>query len=275
VPPLGPASSARRILHPAAFNPDHPLNQKRAGWWLGLPPLSGGPKWYDICRGLTGTVNGGVAWGSTPRGDCGPTLAASTDQYTSLGAPAALELYSTLTVAAWAYSTSSAGNIRWVVAKDGSSGARGFGFGQTLTNLYAEVGGTGVWNISGAFPANTWVRLYMTYDGTTWRGYSFSGGGPFTGTSAAASPGSNSDTPWEVGRRNYSGVHQPFPGTITDVGIWGRQLSADELRADYAESMAGYPTMLRWRRPDILVPLVATAVAGNRRRRALICGGPR
>jgi hypothetical protein len=277
VPPPSPASSARRILHPASYNPDHPLNQKRVGWWLGWAPMSGGKRWYDICRGQVGTVNGNLAWEYTPRGDAGPKLSGSTTDYTSLGTPPALEVYSPVTIAVWAKPTTVSG-LGFMVAKDTHTGNRCYALGRTGANWYLERNGAAAITTTGSGAVvGQWSRVYLTHDGTTWtiRAYTPGVAGVITGTATSGSSFTNSASPWEIGRRNYASAESPFTGTLTDVGMWSRCLSASELAADYAESIAGYPTMLRWRRPDILVPLVATAAAGNRRRRALICGGPR
>jgi hypothetical protein len=221
---------------------------------------------------MLGTVYGSPAWNYSPYGATGPTLTATTSQYTGLGSPAVLEVYTRLTLAAWAKSTNASGTA-WILAKDGASGSRGYGIGQAGTGaLYLEVDGTNrIQTASNTIATGEWFRVVLTFDAATWRLYK---NGVQLGTNGYTFMVANSTCPWEIGRRNYSGVEQPFGGTIADVSFWNRPLSADEVIADYTLSRQGYPQVLNRYTPKTWVFLgTAAAPAGNRRRRTLICGG--
>lgn len=41
---------------------DHPLNRTLTSWFLLLPPIAGGSRFFDLCRRFTGTLTGGPTW---------------------------------------------------------------------------------------------------------------------------------------------------------------------------------------------------------------------
>src|SRR4051812_23731732 len=57
-----------RVRTENPFNPDSPLNKGRSAWWLVVPWLYGGGKWFDLKNAWNATVNGTTnVWQPTVR----------------------------------------------------------------------------------------------------------------------------------------------------------------------------------------------------------------
>ncbi len=84
---------------------------------------------------------------------------------------------------------------------------------------------------------NTWVQVYVTYDGTTIRGYI---NGLLAGSVAATGAvASNSDS-FAIGARGGDGSWTKFAGVIDDASVYNRALTEVEVQSLYASH--GGPT---------------------------------
>ena len=192
--------------------------------------------------GNNGTLSG-VTW--TAAGRYGNALVFGTNGLVTVNDSASLELTSGMTVEAWVFPTA-AGGWRSVIFKPlGTSGLSyvlqassysgnvpSFGLSISPVNVMA----------SSALPLNTWSHLAATYDGTTMRLY-------INGTEVAnqAQTGviATSSDALMIGG-NLSGEN--FVGTIDEVRIYSRPLTASEIQNDMntpVESRPAPPTGLR------------------------------
>jgi hypothetical protein len=183
--------------------------------------------WYGSQTGTSGYYSAGYSqqWAGQFDG--------STD-YIDLGVPSALEIYSSLTISAWVYSTTIYGSAaQFVVAKDFSTGARGFGIGISNSGyLYIEVNGSAVLSSSGPVigGTNVWHQIVVTNDGGTWTGYV---DGTSVGSASPGTPSANTAAHWHIGNRAYVGVSNNFAGRIEDVLIYNSVLTAAQVSQLY------------------------------------------
>jgi hypothetical protein len=184
----------------------------------------------------SGSGNSGTLFNS-PTWTTGPTLGFAnpnamvlngTNQYASLGNPAALNLSGQITMAAWVKIGSTSGNERNIVAHgyDANNevflridaGSYQVGSYVNPTNYftsYAIPGGD----------VGAWVHLAGVYDGTTWRLYR---NGVQVSSSVQAVGAVTVTTGWAIGARG-DGTSRWFAGGIDDVRIYKRALSATEI----------------------------------------------
>lgn len=261
------------VFTPQPIYRGHPLNHGRVSWWLTLPGLEGGKSWHDLLGLIPGALTNGPSWGGTTRpGGWGQlNFDGSNDVVYAAGlttsAPAALILPNTVSIAAWVRTAATPANFATIAGLEYSS-PRGnpfasyklhsnfnssqpafvLGIGGTQTALNAGAG-------FGGLVTGRWYRLVGTYDGATQRLYI--DGVQVASQSASGSLAHTSTGPFMIGANAVAA--EATNGAIDDVTVWGRALSAAEVRADYDLSRAGYPGVLnRWR------PSVTTiAVSGG------------
>lgn len=254
-------------------NRAHHLNQGRRAWWLTLPGLDAGPKWYDLVGSAHGTLTNmttsASAWrGSTRPGGFGHLQFDGSDDRVAASGLAEVS-GSAVTVALW---------LR-LDAYDGT-GAVLFGTNTGAACFYQILPGAGntiyVSGTAVTVPATNWAdgvwrRFALVASATATSVYV---NGVLAGTGGAP-------TAWAAGAKSFligdwigsPGTTFRANGSIDDVTAWSRTLSAADVRADHDESRAGYPGTLRRtrRRP---ATFFSGAAAGRFRRIDLMGGMP-
>jgi len=182
-------------------------------------------------QGNNGTLVNMSTTTSPTRGVIGQALQFNgTNQYIStLNFP---PFTSAFTLSAWVYANNT-GNYKEIIAKSLGSGAtRNDGElrltpGTQLLQLVG-IGGTPV-SASDPVPFNKWTYVTGTFDGTNSRVYI---NGVLEGSSASITYSGQASDPLYIGLR--ADLFGYFPGTIDDVRIYNRALTAQEVQTLYA-----------------------------------------
>jgi hypothetical protein len=260
----------------------HPLNDERVMWLYGLAnPYTGGMYWQDLTgRGNHGLRVDGATWSEAPDGRHGLSLDGATG-YVDVGADIpSLMVTTPFTAAGWfrtvndwqqqivsVYSQDPfpAGIILGVNVDGSSGGTLGLLSGDGVSNL--KIIGS-----SGAVNDGAWHHAAAVWTGSDCELYL--DGQLVTSSPYSVAPGYGAATYIRVGSHSENGnVVGLFSGSLADVSLWGRALSASEVFDLYAMSAAGYPPggPLRYWSRKTWVLGGATASTTNRRRR-VICG---
>lgn len=189
---------------------------------------------------LNGTLINGPTWTTGVLG--GAAAFDGVDDKIDVPYSAALNP-SQFTVSCWAKVTGGAGTYRSPLTcrKDGPQG--GYLFYAGTNNMWQFWTGKGSgWNqlSGGAVALNTWTHLTGTYDGTTMRFY-------VNGTLASSANVSvtlNDSSPLRIGAGASEGTGSFFfPGSVDDVRVYPRALSATEISGIYqGNAPAANPT---------------------------------
>lgn len=285
VPPASPSSPTFLASSPVAtpvLDRRFPAAKGLLSMWLALPGTIGGNQWYDVAmarhltlQGMTTPVTTG--WGSTTRPggyadlafDGNAAAATRTDSAYSFGAGA-------FSLMLWAFIpniTPEAGlitkgvdsgiNEEFLLRLNGTSHLT-----MIIANpdesayIYCDV------TMTTALYQAQWVHIAFTYDGSSTTGgmkmyrngvlapSSPSSAGTFTGMTAGPRPLS-------VG--SYDGARF-LNGSLDDVRIYTRNLSAAEVYAFYVQSALGNPGLIRRLSPASAVvpsPVSAPALPGR------------
>lgn len=181
--------------------------------------------------GNIGTWNGsttnGSYYGSGKVGTYAGVFDGNTD-YISTSVAASPVTYPAQTMIAWIYSTALPAGNRAIFSFDGVSGGFYRSISTTGSTFNIAVGNT-EWT-PGAIPViNTWEQVAVVYSNSNI--YFYYNGVLYTYGSAGSFGASSSNL--SIGRDNYSGGVQYFPGLIDDLRIYNRALSAAEIQALY------------------------------------------
>lgn len=181
-----------------------------------------------------GQIDGGIATNGS-------------SQYVDLGTPASLEVYSGMTISAW-IKRANQGGSEFAVAKDFSTGARGWGLGTTNfvaeTRIYVEWGGSAVVIGLGAIQLNDGVyhQIAFTESGGTLTPYNDG----VTATGAVVSSlTANSGASTYIGGRAYVGFFNGFAGSIDEVRIESTVRSQSWITATY-NAQKSSSTFITW-----------------------------
>jgi glucose/arabinose dehydrogenase/PKD repeat protein/fibronectin type 3 domain-containing protein len=215
-------------------------------------------------NGLTGTLVGGPAWTAGKNGR-GLSFNGSTS-YVDVGNPTALQLTGSMTVSAWVFETAnvaddgqivskSNGSAGWQLKSTPDTGPRTFGIAITSTT------GASIQRYSSTARAlNTWYHVAGVYDAAARTLNIYVNGTLTNGTLSGTVPTSQGNAPVNVniGRRT-GGFY--INGTLDDVRIYNRALSAAEIQGDMATGVgsSGPDTTP----PSAPVSLTATAVSSS------------
>jgi hypothetical protein len=204
---------------------------------------------YDLSSSaVVGALTGGPTWQASPFG-----WALNFDgnnDYVDLGNPAALQITGNISIVVYVYYTA-ASLSGIILAKDKDTGGRAYTFdfnsGGSPNGLRFYINGGGGSNIvhtNGVFPANNvWHQFVGTYniDGTLTL---YVDGAQVAQQTGAASSIPTATANVTIGRREYAGFEGYFPGSIQNVSIYNRTLSAAEVANLYVDPFAIY------RQPD-------------------------
>jgi hypothetical protein len=176
------------------------------------------------------------------------------DDWVTVADASSLDLTTGMTLEAWVNSTARAGFETVVIKEAGTEAAYAL-YGNDLNNAPTT------WVFDGAsyfsapaaisLPLNRWSHLAATYDATMLRLYV---NGVLTASVPAGGPLVASSDPLRLGGNSISG--EWFAGSIDDVRVYNRVLSAAEIEADMDTPIADVP-------PDATSPSVAIASPAN------------
>ncbi|TAL46777.1 DUF2341 domain-containing protein, partial [archaeon] len=166
---------------------------------------------------------------------------------------ASLDITSSLTVSAWVKANSLANYLR-VVDKDCAES--GCGDSNRAYILALDDGGTSAkmsffissWTAgskvidSSTFPTNTWVHVTGVFDDNANELRLYRDGNLIATTTGVTATPPNTAEPLKIGAYNNSGAMTNFwNGTIDDVKVWSRALSAEEIKSEYQNTKRGMP----------------------------------
>ena len=242
-----------RIVRKAAMVRTHPLNRQRVAWWLALPGLNGGGTWHDLAGNHDGTLTSfsGQPWQATRRGGgWGQLQFNGTSSYVDTGNPlTGFTGTAAASVACWAYTATTGvycalgdnNNNATSIDREGIAIFNNSGVFWCRMNC----GGTDVTASGGTWTAGVTYRVVVTYDGATVRIYA---NGVQQGSAAGSGVIFTSGANLRLGVRGNYGISGGgpwwWPGTLDDVSLWSRALTADEVLLDYNLSRVGYPGVL-------------------------------
>ena len=208
------------------------------GWWpltetngVVFPDLSG--------KGNNGNNINGVTLAPGKFGNAGSFNGSS--QYVSVGTPASLNLGVTFTFCGWVNNTSLGSTFRNIVAQYNSSGNIGIDTGinaNSGVSVDIQSGGTNykVWSTTNSLiTTDTWYHICGTSDGTlsnTGVKIYINGVAVATTPSVTGSPVAPTQQSMSIGSTGaFNGGY--FKGSIDNVRIYNRALSAGEISAMY------------------------------------------
>lgn len=170
-----------------------------------------------------GTSNGSMVSGDLVDGQVGNGLDFDNGatQFIDLGTPANLEIYTNLTIRALIKVGETETDAQFVLSKDFSTGARGYGMGISNSvqgsKFYLEVGGSAVFSTTDpVLNDDAWHSIAATFNGTDWEAWI---DGVSLGTASTSVPTANSSANWYISGREYSGFFNGTHGTIDEVSI--------------------------------------------------------
>lgn len=226
------------------------LNRGLVAWYTAVPGWGGGSRMVDLCRagqreryGVLTNMDPTTDWISR-EGVYSLDLDGSND---FVRVPTTPQLCPPrITVSATAYPTAGAGggnqgivsmsaltNDGWLLYRTGATNSEQLNFGIHSTTF---AGATAAASFA---TLNRFYRAAGTYDGVNIRAY-LTGAAP--GSQAKTGDITASTTDLAIGNLYTTG--QYFPGTIDDVRIYNRALSAAEIQLEYEHSLAGWPEEL-------------------------------
>jgi hypothetical protein len=170
----------------------------------------------------------GAAGALTTTNDLGASFDAVND-YVTVPNIAGLDLTGAITVEAWCKPSSVSDKL--VVAKRDATGyAWEMGFATTGAAIGRINSNTNEARTATIYTTGSWYLLTMTYDQSTIRLYvNGQQQATFAYTGAITTP----NIPVMIGRRGTTGAESWFSGTIDEVAIYNRALSATEVQAHY------------------------------------------
>jgi PKD repeat protein len=187
-----------------------------------------------------------------------------TNDYVHCGQGSSLKITGAITVEAWVNWTG-AGNP-YLVTKTGGHGHRSYDLsGNEDGTVEFRVGGAdcNTMKSSGTItiPAGEWVHLAGTYEPSSYVRLFVDGA--LAKENIVSIPGSQGDNglSWYIGARE--GNQGWFNGTIDEVKIYNRALSADEIRADYEDGSSNQPPVADPNNPYIGIEGVPLHFKGN------------
>lgn len=179
-------------------------------------------------NGLTGTWSGtlaGAQWGTGQVRGCG--VFNGSDRIVTVNDANLLDLSTAFSIALWIKPNASPAAFSTPISKSGAYWLEGAGSGDGTWSWFLNNGADrtiGYFTLT----ASTWAHLVLTYDGTTAVAYK---NGASAVSLAVTSPVTTNANNLIVGNRE--GFTRFYAGSLDEVGIWPRALSADDITSLY------------------------------------------
>jgi len=192
--------------------------------------------------GNDGTVNGSAVWSSSGRYG-GAYIFDGSNDYIDISHSASLNISQYITISAWIYPTASMTNCNGIVSK-GAAGNYGYmlygggGCGNATNTIRCLIGGVAC-DTTLTVNLNAWNYVACTQDGTNITIY-LNGSREIV----CSNPGgiTTNSNKVKIGKL-YDGVNDHyFTGTIDEVRIYNRALSANEVKQHYYSNLSKYDT---------------------------------
>jgi hypothetical protein len=215
----------------------HSLNRGRLAWWLGLPEIDRGPKWYDLMGQYHCTLTSGASWINLPSGiGSGVT---SPGVSSSVGScPQMYRGTTNWTMAASFILTSISSNPLLIY---NGNDLEGYGISvNTTSNKIGALYGGVAWYSTGISPViGTPYRLLAANNAGTLTIF-VNGIQGYSGTGTPRTPSAGL---FGLGCEPTNGG-RGLPGSMWDASFWNRGLSPVEAEQDFILSQQGYPGVL-------------------------------
>jgi regulation of enolase protein 1 (concanavalin A-like superfamily) len=186
----------------------------------------------DSVSGFVGTLLNGSMWVDGPSGGHALEFDGSNDRV-DVGNPPELQMTGPLTVAAWVWVDTIAGNGR-IVTKGGASGQRGWSLNVEGTDMWAfQVALSGTANVSlnvPGVPLGVWVHVAGVYDPSV-PVMRFYVNGVLGGEQTDGVPAAQFNSPIAVGIGARANDSNFWDGKIDEVRIYARALYDTEIAA--------------------------------------------
>jgi hypothetical protein len=235
----------------------HPQNRGLVAWYLALPGITGGSRFVNICRagdkdGNHGTLTNGPTWGGAlDSGGSGSIGLDSTDDTITMDYAALRPSAVTL---AMTYNATSVGAVFRSVAGIHWQAGYGFVIAGSANTLRFFINGWdpfysgGDSQVDAAFTAGVTRRVVGTYDGANVKIYVEgalidTSGSYTTAINYAPAAEGGVTQPFRIGALLPAG-NVPNAGSIDDVRVYNRALSASEVASLYIQSRLGHPDTL-------------------------------
>ena len=162
----------------------------------------------------------------------------------NLGNAASLNLASTMTLSAWAYTAQAPTNYEAIIGKRSSGEAYSLEITTNNRIRFAFYGAVGheLFSNNDAFPLGNWFNVVGTYDGSTQNIYINGVSIKSTSTSDYISTISY---PVGIGTLRGDAVAVPFNGLLANVQIYNTSLTANQVQALYLQGIGGAPMKLQ------------------------------
>ena len=207
------------------------------------------------------TVSGPKAPQSPGFGSTNPALGFSgTNSYVSLGDAAAFNIVGAITLEAWIQPAATQGAAAQILAHGinfAGDAAVSLAIVDSGTSYY--IGSTDASGTDGAsFPVpagdlggGKWIHLAGTHDGARWNLYR---NGALVASQTDAVGSVKVDALWAIGQNGEGGA--PFAGAIDEVALFGKALTAAQIKAHYDAAAASTAApVLSWKRTGTALSL--------------------
>ena len=224
-----PLSKARYVGFPKMLFP--PIDQSVVGWWK-LNDAAGQTVVKDwSASGNTGTSANNITSATGYTGVANTAMSFNgTSDWVDLGNATILNPTTAMTVSIWIKGNSISA-AAFYIGRDDETDGRAYAVGLLNSRLQLQINGLATINNQGATLTNgVWYHVVAVGDSSSgWKLYL---NGVVDGTAGWVTPNSvvaNTN----IGRRSYSGSEGYFNGSISDVRIYNRVLSANEVKGLY------------------------------------------
>lgn len=258
---------------PQPINWRHPLNRGLRGWWLAAPERARSVSWIDLVANRVGTLTNMTPhsdWVSANRPGASKLCLDldGTNDFVQFPNNSVFNPGGKATWSLWLWTnTAQTGRPVWI--QDDSSGKTFSTYkwivayvsgSSTTINGYVRIGGTAYSAGATATLLGQWTHVLTTFDRTLGSArLKTYVNGSLAGSADAADGDIDAGADPELGR--WEGNSALFTGRVADPQIWHRALTAVEVAQLYRESLAGYPSMLRRRRPVAKAPAASSLIS--------------